>query len=302
MTCEIAWKLHLQEITTYLRPGDLARHALFSRAERALSAGDVEPALITEVEIEKGKETRILRKFTGSLRDGIPVWVEYSYMRFCFDPLRTTQALSLLVILAQGRLEVSKAFALLYLADRRSLLENGSTLTGGRHVVSSSLPGLFETFEDLPPGYLRVDGKDLVSVADPGDGDLSDYDVTILSSLSEEYGRMTPEETLEQLSRLPEAALSDGPILYEALLTSAGVDQETIWRYADLNREFYRVPRGRYRGPCTDEKALKIYDEAFKRALPAEEDEGVRHEEADARAHLAAVRALIAAGVHGTYG
>jgi hypothetical protein len=84
----------------------------------------------------------------------------------------------MLVRLAGGQLNRMKALELLYIANRCSLLETGCNMFQlNRH----SFQLLFSCLT-LPPwtSYLATDGDDLIFKQDPGDSELSDYDVQML--------------------------------------------------------------------------------------------------------------------------
>jgi hypothetical protein len=129
---------------------------------------------------------------------------------------------------------------LLYLVDRRLLLETGSSGTGAGYIWGPAGPCLNLGPDAFAP-YFAIDGSDLTSrkafhfLSEPGDGELSDYDVTIARSVAKTAG--TSRKALRQaLDALPEGQADlESQAPYEAVLRAAGVTEETIRAYQALN-------------------------------------------------------------------
>lgn len=170
-------------------------------------------------------------------------------MKFRFQPLRATQAASLLLGLAGGRLDYTMLLKLLYLADRRALLETGSTITGDE-VVNMARGQVLSAVYDCIKGnrqgdcvswsrYLHTEGKDLVRISDAGDGELSDYDVELLTEVYDAHRTTSLEQVIEELHQLhewkdPKPDKSQN-VPYEDILRAGDLSEETISAYVALN-------------------------------------------------------------------
>ena len=125
-------------------------------------------------------------------------------LKFSFDALRTVQACALLLRDAGGQKNYTWLLKVLYLADRRSLLETGRPITGSTFVSMASGPVLSEVYACIKsrparPAWdehiVREGRFDVRLIKDPGDDELSDYDVRLLKELTvkhqcDDYSRM----------------------------------------------------------------------------------------------------------------
>jgi uncharacterized phage-associated protein len=169
-------------------------------------------------------------------------------MQFRFQPLRATQAAGVLVRLAGGRLNYTKLLKLMHLADRRSLLETGAPITGDR-VVNMDKGPVLSTVYDCIKGKapectswqecFRIEHFDLVTVADAGDSELSDYDVEVLEALHRQYRSHTLTQMIDVAHRLPEwkdpAPAKAKPVSHEQILEASGASREQVRAYNELN-------------------------------------------------------------------
>jgi len=104
---------------------------------------------------------------------------------------------------------------LLYIADRESLRETMRPVLGGRVVAMSKGP-LHSKVYDLIKGqgedaslwshFIRLDEYDAELADDPGDSELSDYEVELLCRIARDYGRLTEWELVELTHRFAEWA------------------------------------------------------------------------------------------------
>lgn len=175
-------------------------------------------------------------------------------MKFRFQPLRATQAAALLAKLEGGRINYTKMLKLLYLADRRSLVEIGCPVTGD-HVVNMAngpvLSGVYDFIKSKAPDgvswkrFLRTDGYELVLEGDAGDGELSEYDVDILTELHAQHRKDTFWQLIAEVHKLPEWKRPEGcgaeALDYEDILRGADVSAETIREYESMNAATQRM-------------------------------------------------------------
>lgn len=161
-------------------------------------------------------------------------------LRFLFAEGRAVQASALLMRAADGRENYTKLLKLLYLADRRSLIETGRPITGASVVNMAHGPVLSEVYEcirDKPGGglwdrHIRTDGYDVELIEDPGDDKLSDYDVAVLSELAEQYKAASYSYMIDIVHKLPEwrspAPAKVASLPAADILRASGESDETI--------------------------------------------------------------------------
>lgn len=177
-------------------------------------------------------------------------------VKFRFEPLRATQASAVLIRLAGGRLNYTKLLKLLYLADRQSLVETGSPITGDTVVNMDNGPVLsavYDCIKERPRSfsvwqeYFRKAGYDVELTADPGDGELSDYDVDVLNQQYQKHQAADYSEMIDFVHDLPEwedpSPNKSAPLSYEEILRAADVPQETIREYESLNDSLQSIDR-----------------------------------------------------------
>lgn len=165
-------------------------------------------------------------------------------LRFKFDELRSTQAAAVLIRLAGGRQNYTKLLKLLYLADRAALLDHGSPITGSTQVVMRAGPLSSEVYDfikrvDLGPvwhKHIATDEYEVKLVTDPGDSELSDFDVETLTALHQEHALRDRHSIVRFVHTLPEIASIDSGSLplsdVEILRVAGGVDDATIRQLA----------------------------------------------------------------------
>jgi hypothetical protein len=176
-------------------------------------------------------------------------------VKFRFQPLRATQAAALLAKLEGGRINYTKMLKLLYLADRRSLVETGRPITGDRVVNMANGPVLSEVYDyvkgQVPEeaswrAFLQTEGRDLVFMKDAGDGELSEYDIELLTELQEQHRGQNFKNLIDEVHLLPEWKMPQGDakaerLPYEEILRGADVSPETIREYEALNAAMWQM-------------------------------------------------------------
>jgi uncharacterized phage-associated protein len=129
---------------------------------------------------------------------------ELGDLKFTFDERRTVQALGQLMVVLGARENYTKLLKILYLADRRSLVETGRTITGATMVAMANGPVLIEVYKCIKgepsdsywdQHIASVGPYDVELLKVPGDETLSDYDVDLLVELAkkhfhDDYSRM----------------------------------------------------------------------------------------------------------------
>jgi uncharacterized phage-associated protein len=162
---------------------------------------------------------------------------------------KATQAATLFLQWAGGRMNYMKLIKLLYLADRKALLAQGCPISFARPVSMKHGPVLSEVLdlvnEGSPPGTEAIWTRAIsapqnyqvqLSTPCPPD-DLSDAEEEMLREVFEEYGALAPWPLVDHLHEvLPEWTETEGavPIRYRDILRSEGWSEERI---AELESE-----------------------------------------------------------------
>ncbi|HEV3258505.1 MAG TPA: Panacea domain-containing protein [Gemmataceae bacterium] len=130
------------------------------------------------------------------------------------DILKTVQAIAVLLRTTdRTRLEYLSLLKMLYLADRESLAETGTTITDDAVVAMENGPVLSEIYDliylnhwDLAlwTSFLHRDEYDLELTGDPGVDHLSAYEIRKLEEIARRYERYSWRELVEETHRLPE--------------------------------------------------------------------------------------------------
>ena len=134
-------------------------------------------------------------------------------VRFEFDERRAAQAAGRLLRASGGELPYLKLINLMYLAERRSLSDDGYSITGDRFVSMPMGPVLKRTLHLMHHGPSDSEwSKYVTSSADSSvrstgeeryDG-LSEYDCDLLDEVVAEFGRMGERELAEYTRSFPE--------------------------------------------------------------------------------------------------
>jgi len=174
-------------------------------------------------------------------------------LRFSFDELRTVQACALLIESAEGRENYTKLLKILYLADRKSLVETGRTITGDTFVSMAKGPVLSEVYDRVKAKrthpvwdrYIVKDGFDVKLVLSPGGGELSDYDVDGLTSLAAKHRGDSWCRMIDIVHELKEwrdpTPQKMAPLSPSDILRAEGVDESVIADLARQNEYFAEV-------------------------------------------------------------
>jgi len=166
-------------------------------------------------------------------------------MRFWFNEKKAAQAAAHLLKSKGGRLDKLVLLKTLYMADRRTLLEEGKPITGDRMVSMDHGPVLsvvLNLMNRTPgPGSMWAkfidppDGNDVVrlkATANPDTDELSRYELRVLDEELVKFGDMAPYDLADHLHkicpewRLPHGAVAD--IEYVDILRKIGKSDAEI--------------------------------------------------------------------------
>src|SRR5665213_505469 len=164
-------------------------------------------------------------------------------MRLHYRQERATQAAARLLRLRGGAMSYMKLLKLLYLADRKALLEHGRPITHDRFVSMDQGPVLSQTYnlmvsEETPdaPSYWRryisePEHYEVHLVREAPNGELSRAQEEILDAVFAEFGRLGRWQLVELTHTLPEWVDPHGssvPIGIADVLRAGGMDAEDI--------------------------------------------------------------------------
>lgn len=131
---------------------------------------------------------------------------------------------------------------LLYMADREALAKRGIPIVGGRVAALDNGP-LHCTIYDLIKGehedaetwatYFKNEGYVVVALDEPHRGELSPFEIRILTSMSEQHRTLDTWEVVEETHRFPEWKEAHTPgssrtIPAEKILEAVGAPPEAI--------------------------------------------------------------------------
>lgn len=170
-------------------------------------------------------------------------------MKFEFKERKAAEAAAQLLQVGGRRMSYMKLDKLLYLADRRSLVETGFVITGDQMCsmehgpVLSSVLDLLKGETPPTPAWRKLIspkfGFDVMLVQDPPNeaAALSDYETEVLASVWAEYGHMDQFELRDYMhSTLPEwedPGKSSKPIEAEAILRIEGWSDDEIAAWSE---------------------------------------------------------------------
>lgn len=139
-------------------------------------------------------------------------------MSFHFDTLKAVQAVAVMLKHAEGKKHNYTAIVkMLYIADRESIQEAGMPITGDKPYALERGPILSlildlikdNQFRDeeqraLWSKYILRSGYDIELVLDPGDDELSDFEVQKLEKVFQEHGKKEWVELVDETHRFAE--------------------------------------------------------------------------------------------------
>lgn len=165
-------------------------------------------------------------------------------MRFSFDEHKAAAAAARLLEMNSGSMEYIKLIKLLYLADRRSLIETGYPITGDAMVSMDHGPVLSRVYDSLKfagehgPWQRHISAPEhyRVRLLEPTDGmALSEYEEEVLRDVFAAYGHLKWQKLVDVMHELPEWQDPHGsswPIDARIILREAGKSDDEIEQVA----------------------------------------------------------------------
>jgi uncharacterized phage-associated protein len=176
---------------------------------------------------------------------------------FRFNLQKTIQAIAALMHFHEStRMSYLRVIKLLFLADRESLKDTGRPITGDQIVAMQQGPVLSQVY-DLIKGehsswpewskYLGKKGYLVELLSDPGNGELSRYEIGKLRDLTERFASYDDWELVELVHEFEEwkrnnPGKSSKPIPFDHILEAIGRigDKDAILQDARDQTEFDR--------------------------------------------------------------
>ncbi|MEP6495255.1 MAG: Panacea domain-containing protein [bacterium] len=164
-------------------------------------------------------------------------------MRLRYRQERATQAAARLLQLRGGTMAYMKLLKLLYLADRKALLEHGRPITYDRYVSMDQGPVLSQTYnlivaEETPdrPTYWRryisePEHYEVRLIGEAPTGELSKAQEAILDEVFREFGHLGRWALVDLCHTLPEWVDPQGssiPISIGDVLRGAGLEADAV--------------------------------------------------------------------------
>lgn len=164
-------------------------------------------------------------------------------IRFCFNATKAAQAAGIILNLSQGKRNYMELVKLLYLADRKALIELENPITGDKFVSLPYGPVLSRILNLIREGPVTENDAPWFDVVSPregydvrilksiGDDELSNAEIRILKEVFSEYGNLNWKELSRVTHALPEWSDPDGgpiPITPETILALGGKTPEDI--------------------------------------------------------------------------
>jgi len=175
-------------------------------------------------------------------------------MRLVFSEEKATQAAAYLLARFGGQQNYMKLLKMLYLADRKALLETGYTITGDlmyalRHgPVLSQIYNLIAEEAETPTRWTqcirRIAPYDIAIAQSPGDDELSEYERSVLDTIYETFGgidKWTLNRETHQLPEWQDPGPSRIPIDPSDILRLEGVDAEEVRRIVQEAEERWQM-------------------------------------------------------------
>jgi uncharacterized phage-associated protein len=173
-------------------------------------------------------------------------------MRFPFREKKSAQAAAHLLARHGGSLNYMVLIKLLYLSDRRALVESGMPITGDQPFSMPHGPVLSKILDLINMGredhasvwfeYVSEprDYDVALVIPNPDTSELSEYELRVLDSVDEQFGRLDKWRLRDLTHKLPEWVDPKGssiPIQFKTILEASDKTKEDIERISADARE-----------------------------------------------------------------
>jgi len=161
---------------------------------------------------------------------------------------KATQLAAYLISRAGGKCNYTILQKMLFDCDHLMLLERGRPITYDKWASLNKGPVLSTTLNIIRgkrkgcgywTGHILTVGKDVVLVADPGDGELSDVEIRIADRAFAEFGHLTLGQAIEKAHKIfkewSNPGRSSTPITYPDILRANGRDDPAFLEEVNLH-------------------------------------------------------------------
>ncbi|MBN1997559.1 SocA family protein [candidate division KSB1 bacterium] len=164
-------------------------------------------------------------------------------MEYYFNEIKTTQIAALLLSMNNNTMNYMKLIKLLYLIDRKALIDWGFPLTLDRYVSMDRGPVLSKTYNLIIEGVENKENSYWYSfisepshysvelVREPVDDDLSEAEIELIKKIDKKYKNKNQWDMVEIVHKLPEWVDPKGssiPIKYEDIFKKAKIPESDI--------------------------------------------------------------------------
>jgi len=193
----------------------------------------------------------------------VALYFSKNMIHFRYNPLKTFQAVALLLKLHGEPMNYMKLLKLLYMADRIALQSINQPISGDDYFSMDFGPVLSHVYDSIKKkdsgeqqeiwekhistrdhNYLQTNNHNIWLLADPGDSKLSEAEEDIIKDVYAQYGKLDQFYLAELTHRyFPEWKDPNGgatPILVESVLKNVGKNAEEI---AEIE---YEIAQERY--------------------------------------------------------
>ena len=183
-------------------------------------------------------------------------------IKFQLQPQKSVQVAAMFLRLHKQPMHHLKLMKMLYMADRRSLEQIETTITGDRYVSMEFGPVLSNVYNLIKGVYSDANDQALWSthissrcnhklslVKDPGNGKLCEFEENLIRDIYEEYKDYDRFDLAEETHRLfpewekPPEGIGSIPIKIETTLRSVGKTEEDIKEIEETVKHYIHLDR-----------------------------------------------------------
>ena len=179
-------------------------------------------------------------------------------MKLSYKPLKAAQTTAYMIGLHGGQISLMALIKLLYLADRKALVDTGYTITGDAMVSMDHGPVLMRIYDNTKSDWGNEDDPWREYISDragyqlsliksnPPTSELSKYEMEILKQIHDEYGQLSASQLRRLTHELPEwndPHGSSSPIDPIKILEEDGKSENEIARIVNEAQQEFAINR-----------------------------------------------------------
>lgn len=171
---------------------------------------------------------------------------------FSSNEKKATQAIAYLLQKAGGTENYTKVLKISYLVDREALIDSGITVVGTKFCNMTNGPLSSDVYDYIKAApcheywnkHIRKENYDIVLSSNPGDAELSDFDIQLLDSAWEKYGAFDFRQMIKIVHELPEwedPGQTSEALSEVTIMEAGGVARETVAQLKSRNTHVFLV-------------------------------------------------------------